>query len=215
MARKGMSERIIVVALYLSLNSALNLLNRWALHSSGFSFPLVMTASHMFFSVICLAPVLLRSLHYRAKHVEVMESFSILRGLAVVGLFNGLQIALNNASLMFIELSMNQVIRAFIPVIVALFSVCIEYKVPDRRQAVALFAVSIGVVIAVFEEVRARALLAAQYASATMRHHPSPPAASSRACPRRPAHAHRARSAPSSASRSRSPRSSCSRRKCP
>ncbi|KAJ1619654.1 hypothetical protein T492DRAFT_1084070 [Pavlovales sp. CCMP2436] len=152
MARmKGLSERLVVVAAYLTLNSALNLLNRWALHSAGFAFPLVMTASHMLFSVGCLAPVL-RTLHYRQKHSEVMESRGTLLGLVAVGLCNGLQIALNNASLIYIELSINQVIRAFIPVIVALFSVCIEYKVPDRPQAAALFGVSLGVVIACAEE---------------------------------------------------------------
>jgi drug/metabolite transporter (DMT)-like permease len=151
------AEKVVVVALYLGLNTALNLLNRWALHSSGFSFPLVMTASHMLFAVVMLAPTVRRP-HYRQKHTEVMESPVILKGIVVVGIFNGLQIALNNASLMYIELSMNQVIRAFIPVIVALFSVCIEYKVPDRRQALALFCVCIGVVIAVFEESKKRSV---------------------------------------------------------
>lgn len=155
----GVGVKALVVAAYLTLNSALNLLNRWALGTADFHFPLFMTAMHMVFSVLCLSPIVRCSDHYKQKHHELLDSKSVWRGVAIVGVFNALQIALNNASLVYIELSMNQVIRAFIPVIVALFSVCIEYKVPDRRQAVALVGVCLGVAVAVFEEWKRRSAL--------------------------------------------------------
>ena len=48
------------------------------------------------------------------------------KALLFIGAVNGPQIALNNASLVSIELSLNQVIRAGIPVCVAAFAFCLE-----------------------------------------------------------------------------------------
>ena len=47
----------VLLILYLSLNSVLNLTNKWAL--GWFSFPLLMTACHMAFSFILLLPLML------------------------------------------------------------------------------------------------------------------------------------------------------------
>merc|ERR1719152_312952 len=49
---------------------------------------------------------------------------------------------------------MNQVIRASIPVLVALIAVCIEGKVPSKSEVVCLFIISVGVMLAVWEESR-------------------------------------------------------------
>merc|ERR1719375_2927283 len=49
---------------------------------------------------------------------------------------------------------MNQVIRASIPVLVALLAVCIEGKVPAKSEVVCLFIISVGVMLAVWEESR-------------------------------------------------------------
>merc|ERR1719152_473347 len=49
---------------------------------------------------------------------------------------------------------MNQVIRASIPVLVAILAVCIEGKVPGKGEMVCLFVISAGVVLAVWEESR-------------------------------------------------------------
>jgi drug/metabolite transporter (DMT)-like permease len=76
------------------------------------------------------------------------------KGLVTIALMNGFQIACNNASLTVMELSMNQVIRASVPVCVALFGVCIEHKVPSKAEVACLFVVSCGVMIAVWEESR-------------------------------------------------------------
>merc|ERR1719174_650338 len=49
---------------------------------------------------------------------------------------------------------MNQVIRASIPVLVAIIAVCIEGKVPSKGEVLCLFIISIGVMLAVWEESR-------------------------------------------------------------
>merc|ERR1712070_726984 len=52
------------------------------------------------------------------------------------------------------ELSMNQVIRATVPVLVACLAICIEAKVPSKGEILCLFVISIGVMMAVWEESR-------------------------------------------------------------
>ena len=49
---------VVLLFLYLTLNSVLNLTNKWAL--TWFSFPLLLTACHMAFSFLFLLPMMLR-----------------------------------------------------------------------------------------------------------------------------------------------------------
>jgi drug/metabolite transporter (DMT)-like permease len=137
---------------YLFLNSLLNLLNRWALGLYGLRFPLIMTASHMIFGSTALAPMMLMNASYAARHASVLSNDW--KGLATIAVMNGFQIACNNASLTVMELSMNQVIRASIPVIVAMLAVCIEGKVPSKSEVLCLIVISMGVMLAVWEESR-------------------------------------------------------------
>lgn len=151
MGENGLFSCAIVVA-YLGLNSLLNLLNRWALGLYGLRFPLVMTASHMIFGTCALAPMMCSSAEYVAAHAPVLRRDW--RGLLTIAVMNGFQIACNNASLTVMELSMNQVIRASIPVLVALLGVCIEGKTPTYGEGACLVVISFGVVLCVWEESR-------------------------------------------------------------
>ena len=117
---------------YLGLNSGLNLLNRWALGLYGLKFPLIMTSAHMIFGSTALSPMMLLQESYASRHALVLQNDW--KGLATIAIMNGFQIACNNASLTVMELSMNQVIRASIPVLVALLAVCIEGKVPAKSE---------------------------------------------------------------------------------
>lgn len=138
-----------IVVCFLSLNSALSLLNRWALGVHGFRFPLAMTALHMLFGSFALSPLMLLRPQYSDAHREIVGQHG--RTLSLIGALNALQIAANNASLQSIELSLNQVIRAFGPVIVAVLAAGIEGKRTSAPQAAALVAVSVGVVCTVFK----------------------------------------------------------------
>jgi len=72
------------------------------------------------------------------------------KALLFIGFVNGPQIALNNASLVRIELSLNQVIRAGIPVCVACFAFCLERKVPTDIGTAYLLLVSLSVMCVMF-----------------------------------------------------------------
>merc|ERR550514_1864802 len=86
----------------------------------------------MLFGFLALSPVMLTRETYAARHASVLRNDW--KGLLTIAIMNGFQIACNNASLTVMELSMNQVIRASIPVLVALLAVCIEAKVPGQGR---------------------------------------------------------------------------------
>jgi hypothetical protein len=67
-----------------------------------------MTVAHMVFSFIVLAPVMMFE-PFRSLHVATVQKQW--KGLACIGGFMAINIALNNLSLVEISLSLNQVIR--------------------------------------------------------------------------------------------------------
>ena len=129
------SERlfqIFIIIAFLSLNSGLSLLNRWALGVYGLRIPLSMTASHMAFGSSVLAPLMLLRDGYAERHeAELLNGW---RAIVTISLMNAFQIGCNNASLMLMALSVNQVIRALGPVLVAIIAVFIEKKTPTPHE---------------------------------------------------------------------------------
>ena len=105
---------------------------------------------HDLWLACALAPMMLTNDSYVSRHSTVLSNDW--KGLAMIAVMNGFQIACNNASLTVMELSMNQIIRASIPVLVAILAVCIESKVPSSKEIVCLIVISAGVMLAVWEE---------------------------------------------------------------
>ena len=66
-----------------------------------------MTSAHMIFGSCALSPMMFLKEHYSTRHSTVLQNDW--KGLAMIAAMNGLQIAMNNASLTVMELSMNQV----------------------------------------------------------------------------------------------------------
>jgi len=133
---------------YIALNAGLNFANRWALGVHDFSFPLTLTAAHMLLNPVLLAPVMLLSEAYRSKHGEVLGGSW--RALLVIAIFNGVQISLNNSSLVHIELSTNQVVRASMPIIVAIFEF-FRGTPPPASHLPVLLAIAVGVMLVVYQ----------------------------------------------------------------
>lgn len=138
---------VLLIAAYLTLNSSLNLLNKWSLGVYGFRFPLLLTSCHMAFSFLVLAPVALREPW--ETHVRSLEKQW--RGVVYIGAFMALNIALNNLSLMDISLTLNQIIRASIPVVTCILAISVESKYPTRKELIALIVLVTGVMLAVWQ----------------------------------------------------------------
>lgn len=100
--------KVLLVVAYLSLNSLLSLTNKWALGMYGFSFPLLLTTSHMAFTFCALLPCMLQN-PYRSTHIKTLQHQW--KGLATIGFCMAANVSLNNFSLVLITLSLNQVIR--------------------------------------------------------------------------------------------------------
>ena len=99
---------LLLLAIFLLLNSALSVTNRWALGLSGFSFPLLLTACHMAFSFCALLPVMLCK-PFRGQHISCITKQW--KGMLAIGVCMACNISLNNTSLVMITLSTNQIIR--------------------------------------------------------------------------------------------------------
>lgn len=121
----------LIIGMYLGLNSSLNLLNRYTLGHAGFRYPVSLTCFHLVFQLCTLAPLLLRP-PYAGTHEEVVGRSW--KSVAAIGAFMSLNIGLNNASLLHLSLSFNQVIRASIPVVCAFCAVFVENKVPTPSE---------------------------------------------------------------------------------
>lgn len=137
----------LLIGIYMALNAGLNFANRWALGVHGFSFPLVLTAAHMLLNPVFLLPLMMHRA-YRLEHSRlVLENW---RGLLGIAALNAVQISLNNSSLVHIELSMNQVVRATMPVFVALLQ-WMRGDRPSRAQFAVLVLLTVGVVLVVYQ----------------------------------------------------------------
>ncbi|KAG7666954.1 hypothetical protein Ndes2526B_g04567 [Nannochloris sp. 'desiccata'] len=137
----------LLIAAYLTLNTSLNLLNKWALGHYGLAFPLVLTSTHMLFSFMVLAPIALRT-QWEIHERTLTKQW---RGIVYIGCFMALNIALNNISLLDISLSLNQIIRSAIPVVTCLLSAVVERKIPTQQEVTALLILTIGVMITVWQ----------------------------------------------------------------
>ena len=140
--------KVGVATAYLLLNTSLNMLNRWALGRYRFRFPMLLTAAHQAFGSTVLFPFMMLSESYHSTHAANWRKDW--KAFLFIGAVNGPQIALNNASLVSIELSLNQVIRAGIPVCVACFAFCMERRVPTDIGLSYLLLVTLSVMCVVF-----------------------------------------------------------------
>lgn len=77
------------------------------LAADKFRFPMLLTSAHMIFGSVVLLPVMLLTDGYRGTHLANWRKEW--KALLFICAVNGPQIALNNASLVSIELSLNQV----------------------------------------------------------------------------------------------------------
>ncbi|KAL4856523.1 putative sugar phosphate/phosphate translocator [Chlorella vulgaris] len=136
-----------LIIAYLFLNSSLNLINKWALGHAGFRFPFLLTSCHMLFGFCVLAPVALRD-GWESHRATLRKQW---RGVACIGAFLALNIALSNISLMDISLSLNQIIRSAIPVVACVLSIVVESKYPSPQEAASLVVLSCGVMLAVWQ----------------------------------------------------------------
>ena len=129
----GGGQVVLVVTSFCCLNLSLSLFNKWALGDDGaaFRFPTFYTMWHMIASVLGSLTIMAASPQQRTLScAQVRTYWWQLASLAVF--FVG-SLVFNAASLVYIGLSVNQILRACSPLPQLLFSYGIEGKVPSVR----------------------------------------------------------------------------------
>lgn len=144
-----MIGKAFLVALYLCLNVSLNLVNKWIISHYGFQFPILLSIAHMGFGVLALSPLMALSKQYRDSHGHTLQKQWA--GLLCIGAAFAMNVGMTNASLLTLSLSLQQVIRAGIPVVTACAAVFIEQRTPSRQEFIALSVLVLGVAIAVYD----------------------------------------------------------------
>mmetsp|Transcript_7915 Transcript_7915/g.15903 ORF Transcript_7915/g.15903 Transcript_7915/m.15903 type:complete len:382 (+) Transcript_7915:190-1335(+) len=145
-------KAVVVVSLFFLLNVGLSLLNRWALGVKGFSFPIFLTmfqALFLFTSIVCSSVFIpkVRGMTGTSRRTMVKEW----KGVVWVGIWTSLNVVLNNFSLVYISLSLNQVLRSSIPLVTAVVSSIHGRKMPTKAEVFGLFVLCGGVIIAIGE----------------------------------------------------------------
>jgi len=141
MASQALVAGILSSVFFIVLNVAMNIYMKWLFAAEGgdFALPWTMLAVQQLESYIVLQPALahLDPIHWgwgvqRGRDVENPEDgklqwYNLCQVLAVTGLFC-LNVGLNSLSLVEISITMNQTVRAFLPVGVLVLATCIEQR---------------------------------------------------------------------------------------
>lgn len=141
---------VVIVLSYWGLNQVLSLFNSWAFRVKGFSFPcLVSVSQSLFYALFALVAAGCGSTRFRhAIASSSSSSAATNRRVRSVAVWATLNVVLNNCSLVYLPLSINQVLRATIPVITALVSV-VHGRVPSASEAGALTLIVGGVLVVI------------------------------------------------------------------
>lgn len=120
----GVLLPFIVIVAWLALNIGLNFFNKWILSKSvGFTFPIFFTMFHMVAS--CAGGFILIFAFKGAK--VSWAQFSTYKSLiALLSVLFVLNITTNNASLMHLSLSVNQIVKSCVPLPTILLSIAFE-----------------------------------------------------------------------------------------
>ena len=117
-------RRCLVVALsalWIANNAALTYFAKMMYTTFESPYPLTMFASQQLVMGMCLLPF-----------VERTTLWTNRRSLAILGLFFSTHIVLNKESMLTIPVSLNQVVKAFVPGCIMLVGVCIERRYPTQ-----------------------------------------------------------------------------------
>lgn len=137
-ASPSLSLQISVAVLWTVLNVAFNFFNKWVLSptGAGFQFPAFYTGCHMVASVIGARVIMAFKPELNTLCWEQFHTFKY--RLVLLSVFFVTTLVTNNASLQYLGLSVNNVIKSMAPLPQSILGYLIEGKVIDLRSAVAI-----------------------------------------------------------------------------
>jgi len=148
---RALCVQILLVIAFLMMNTMLNLYNKWLFtpvekEGAGLTAPIFATITHSVAGFITAFTLQFFPSIYVPKEVHGFKQWC---QIIAMGLFFACTIGLNNSSLVYLPLSVQQTIRSCSPVALAIAAYFIENKVYSIQQIVALIFLVGGIVLTV------------------------------------------------------------------
>jgi drug/metabolite transporter (DMT)-like permease len=140
-AKNAPCALLMLILCYLTLNLSLNLYNKIVFSSYHFNFPCVIMFFHQGLLYFTLRLLTLLGILPKPTNATKIE---LIGPVMIVGFFFALNIICNNASLIYISLSLNQCLKAASPMIMIAVAYIVERKATPLRQIGAASVVVFG-----------------------------------------------------------------------
>jgi hypothetical protein len=145
---------ILVTVTWLALNLGLNFFNKWAFtpaddnfEGAGFTFPIFFTMWNMVASFLGANVLMLFAPATRTISCRQFGEYKI--SLLVLSLVFVTNVMTNNASLVYLGLSINQVMKCCVPLPAIIFSYILEKKTYPWEMVFAVFVIAFGAALCV------------------------------------------------------------------
>merc|ERR1711871_47964 len=138
---------LLLMLLFWCGNVGLNVYNKWLFGKGNFKVPLFVTISHQLYCFLGALAMKFTPFYERTP----ITSKKMAVQLSTISLFFAVNVGLNNSSLLYLTLSANQIIRALLPAICAVFATFIEGKRYDLKQWSTMIVLVMGVILALLD----------------------------------------------------------------
>jgi len=143
-------KSFLIILIWFLLNIFLNIYNKWMFSEKyELRFPIIITAMDTVANGIGTG-LLINALNIGRKSPSIYKKNLIC--FIQISFYFCLNIALNNYSLLFISVSTNQIIKAFLPFIMIIVEYFKERKNISKKIFLSVFIIVIGVIIAVWHD---------------------------------------------------------------
>lgn len=141
-SNSGTFKALVLLCLFFFANVVISVFNKW-LFNGPLRVPFFVTMSHqviIFGLCLCISPFV---------NIVRIDSWSVYFKVLTIPCFFVFNIGLNNLSLLYTTLALNQLIRSFGPVVVAVFAYLIEGKHQSGPSCAAILFLVLGVTLSV------------------------------------------------------------------
>jgi len=142
----------VIVPVWMILSSGVILYNNHMYSTLNFRFPVFLVTFHLTFAAIGTR-VLQRTTHLLdgAKDIHISKDM-FLRSILPIGIFFSASLILSNTAYLYLSVAYIQMLKAFNPVAILLISWAFRIQEPNRKLAVIVLMISIGVALAAHGE---------------------------------------------------------------
>ncbi|KAA1472564.1 TPT-domain-containing protein [Dentipellis sp. KUC8613] len=144
----------LIIPIWIALSSAVIIYNNYLYNTLQFRFPVFLVTWHLSFAAIGTR-VLARTTHLLdgAKEVHMTKDM-FLRSILPIGLLFSASLILSNTAYLYLSVAYIQMLKAFTAVAVLLISWAFRLQEPNRKLALIVLMVSVGVALASHGELR-------------------------------------------------------------